>query len=122
MGRPVVHFEIIGKDADKSRDFYGKLFGWNYQVMPEMNYAMVDTDSAGAGIAGGIAGAQEGQGPMVTFYVDVEDPQKALDHAVALGGSVLAPVMTIPGMVTIAVFADPDGNPVGLVKSEAPQA
>jgi uncharacterized protein len=28
MGQPVVHFEIIGKDAKKLRSYYGDLFGW----------------------------------------------------------------------------------------------
>ncbi len=48
-------------------------------------------------------------------YVQVDDPQAALDNAVALGGSVVEPVSDNP-MVTMAIFADPDGNPIGLVK------
>lgn len=116
MGRPVVHFEIIGKDGAKLRDYYGKLFGWKYQVMEQMNYGMADTDAGGMGIAGGVGQAQEGQGPLVTFYVDVEDPQAAMDQAVKLGGSVVMPVSAIPGMVTLGLFADPEGNVVGVVK------
>ena len=32
MGQPVVHFEIIGKDAGKLRSFYGDLFGWQFDT------------------------------------------------------------------------------------------
>ena len=28
MGSPIVHFELIGKDAAKLRDFYMQLFDW----------------------------------------------------------------------------------------------
>jgi len=28
MGDPVVHFEIVGKDAAALRTFYGEAFGW----------------------------------------------------------------------------------------------
>ena len=30
MGQPIVHFEIIGKDAKKLRSYYGDLFGWEF--------------------------------------------------------------------------------------------
>jgi len=32
MGQPVVHFEIIGKDPAKLRDYFGELFGWEFDV------------------------------------------------------------------------------------------
>ena len=55
---------------------------------------------------------------MVTFYVQVEDPQAALDKAESLGGKTVLPVMTIPDTVTLALFADPEGHVVGLVARE----
>jgi predicted enzyme related to lactoylglutathione lyase len=29
---PVVHFEIIGKDPDKLRSYFGELFGWQFDT------------------------------------------------------------------------------------------
>jgi predicted enzyme related to lactoylglutathione lyase len=52
----------------------------------------------------------------VTIYVQVPDLQAALDQAVALGGKVLMPPTEIPGVVTLAMFADPEGNVIGLTK------
>ena len=32
MGQPVVHFEVVGKDAKKLREFYSDLAGWKFDV------------------------------------------------------------------------------------------
>lgn len=115
MAAPVTHFEIMAKDGQRSRDFYSGLFGWKIEVMPEMGYGMVNT-AVKMGINGGI-GQVDGNGrPGVTFYVQVEDIQAALDKAAALGGNIIVPVTDVPGAVTFAQFSDPDGNVVGLVK------
>jgi len=119
MAAPVTHFEIITKDAQRVKDFYANLFGWNYNDMPEMGYGMVDT-GVKMGINGGIGQAQENMAPCVTFYVQVEDLQAHLDKAVSLGGTIVVPLTDIPGAVTFAQIKDPDGNMVGILKG--PQA
>jgi predicted enzyme related to lactoylglutathione lyase len=32
MGQPVVHFEVIGEDPQKLRDYYTGLFGWEFET------------------------------------------------------------------------------------------
>jgi predicted enzyme related to lactoylglutathione lyase len=32
MGQPVVHFEVIGENPQKLRDYYTGLFGWEFQT------------------------------------------------------------------------------------------
>lgn len=118
MGCPVVHFEITGKDALKTQEFYRKLFDWEIQNIPEMNYGMVQPQG-GRGIGGGVTGSTE-QPSSVTFYVEVDDLQKYIDKAVAMGGNVIVPPTTVPGMVSFALFADPDGNMVGIVHDKMP--
>ena len=117
MGQPIVHFEVIGKDANRARKFYAEMFGWKIgDVMPEMgNYAMVDGETSRVG--GGLGEAPDGS-TRVTIYVEVPDLQASLDQAVAMGGKVVMPPTDIPGVVSLAQFADPDGNVIGLVKSE----
>ncbi len=51
--------------------------------------------------------------PMVTVFAGVEDVQAALDQAVSLGGAVVQPATEAPG-VTLGLFADPQGNVVGV--------
>ncbi len=115
MGAPVVHWEINLRDAQKAYDFYGKLFDWNIKHDEASQYGLVDT-GVKMGINGGITKVEEGANSFVTMYVQVEDPQAYLDKAVGLGAKVLRPVTEIPNMVTYALFADPEGNAVGIVK------
>jgi len=113
MANPVVHFEILGRDL-----FYGDLFGWELNVLDQMNYALVEAGERGIG--GGIGKTDEGAG-HVTFYIEVDDPQAYLDRAERLGGTTIMPVTVIPDMVTFALVADPEGHVVGVVKAESPE-
>jgi predicted enzyme related to lactoylglutathione lyase len=114
MADPVVHFEILGKDAKKLQDFYANLFGWAVDASNPMNYGIVAAGEGGIG--GGIGPAMGPQGHL-TFYIAVDDPQAYLDKAEAAGGKTVMPVTEIPDMVTFALFSDPEGNTVGLVKN-----
>ena len=120
MPNPVVHFEVTGKDAKALASYYGSLFGWEIDANNPMNYGVVHTN-AGAGIDGGI-GQGEANDSLVTFYVAVDDPQKYLDRAIELGGTLQTPVTVIPGMVTMAQFKDPEGHVIGIVANEMPPA
>jgi uncharacterized protein len=113
MGNPIVHFEIIGKDAARVKAFYSELFGWTIgDLMPDMgNYGLID--GASSGLAGGVGQSDDGA-PRVTVYAQATDLQATLDHAVALGGSIVMPPTEIPGVTTLAMLADPDGNIFGL--------
>jgi hypothetical protein len=115
LGQPIVHFEIMGKDAIKLQKFYAELFSWKVgEAMPDMGfYGLVDPGSSG--LPGGI-GQEEDGSTRVTVYAQVPDLQATLDQAVAMGGKVVMPPMEIPGVVTLAQLADPDGNVIGLVK------
>lgn len=117
MPNPVVHFEIMGSNAKKTLDYYANLFEWRIDTSNPFDYGMAYTRESGeSGIDGGLGGADQGGSPRVSVYAQVDDPQTYLDKAVALGGSVIMPVTEIPGSVTMALFADPDGNVIGLVK------
>ncbi len=116
MANPVIHFEVLGKDGAKLQSFYGDLFQWKIDASNPMNYGIVD--SQGAGIGGGIGTNDQDGTPGVTFYIEVADLQASLDKAVSLGGKVVMPVTEIPGMVIMAQFADPEGNVIGMVKSD----
>jgi predicted enzyme related to lactoylglutathione lyase len=116
MPNPVTHFEVSGPDAAALQSFYGSLFGWKIDADNEMNYGMVDTGEGGIG--GGVGPTPDGQG-HVTWYVQVADLQAALDKAESLGGKTVNPPMDVPGGPSIAHFADPAGNLIGLLKAFA---
>jgi predicted enzyme related to lactoylglutathione lyase len=101
MAKPVVHFEVCGKDGAKTREFYSKLFGWEFEVVPEMDYGLTGP-AAENSIGGGVGSTQGGAPPYVTFYVQTDDLQADLDKATALGGKVTVPPTEIPDTGTIA--------------------
>ena len=115
MGKPVVHFEVTGKDGRRLQKFYADLFDWNVDANNPMQYGMVNTGAKG--INGGVSAAQEGSPGGVTFYVEVEDLDEYLRTAERLGGKTVLPASEVPGGPALAIFADPEGNRIGLVKA-----
>jgi predicted enzyme related to lactoylglutathione lyase len=97
--------------------FYGGVFGWGLQGFSGGGYTTIDT-LGGTGINGGIGKSQTGE-PWSAFYVETDDPQAMLDKANSLGGTTVMPVTDFGGAVTIAMFNDPDGLLIGLVRAPA---
>ena len=119
MGQPVVHFEIIGKDAGKLQSYYAELFGWEIDSDNPMNYGMVARDGNvnpdGIGIGGGVGAGTEGYDGHVTFYVEVDDVEAALAKAESLGGTrVMGPDKVMDTLV-LGHFTDPEGHLIGVV-------
>lgn len=126
MAGGVVHFELPADDEDRAREFYKAIFGWTFQVMPEMEYSLALTtpldDHGRPAVPGSINGGLFRRGdltaPVVT--VDVEDIDAALRQIAARGGSVVRDKMEVPGSGWNAYFKDPEGNVVGLWQNAAP--
>jgi uncharacterized protein len=114
MGNPVTWFEVVGKDGPELQKFYADAFGWQLQDPANMGYGMLMQPEQGIG--GGVGQAPDGNG-HVTFYVEVDDPQAALDKIEQLGGKTVMPVTEME-MVTVALFTDPEGHLVGVVKGQ----
>lgn len=118
MAAKVVHFEVIGKDGEKLKNFFAELFDWEIDSNNPLNYGLVKAEEGSIG--GGIGPiTQEGETGHATFYVEVENVQESLNKVVQLGGSIVVPETVIPEMVTFGMFKDPEGNLIGLVKSES---
>jgi len=116
---PVTHFEINAQDAPATQKFYRDLFGWGIDADNPDNYGMIDTKAKGTGINGGIGASQQGKS-WVTFYVECDDPAATLAKAERLGGRrVMEPMQSMN--VTYALFADPEGNVIGLAKMDRTQ-
>jgi predicted enzyme related to lactoylglutathione lyase len=123
MGQPVVHFEIVGTDAERLHSYYSELFGWEISTDNPANYGIVARDDNlnpdGIGIGGGVGTGPEGYSGHVTFYVEVPDVEAALAKAESLGGSrMMGPESVMEG-VEIGLFNDPEGHTVGVVKAVA---
>jgi hypothetical protein len=114
MSHPVMHWEIGGRDPGRLQAFYADLFGWKVDATnPE--YGLVET---GDGIGGGIMRSPPGAPPHVTIYVEVDSLEAALDRVVELGGEPLIGPMPIENVGSFALFRDPEGNIIGLLRVE----
>lgn len=117
MGTPIVHFEIRSTDPEAGQQFYGELFGWGFTAAPPEHvegYAYIDAKSDRSTIHGGISTPQGGES-MVTVYAEVDDIRATLSQAIDLGATIVQEPYDVPG-VTIALFADPQGNVVGVAQ------
>ncbi|GAA3094577.1 putative enzyme related to lactoylglutathione lyase [Kribbella aluminosa] len=119
MPNPVVHFEIIGTAPGQLQEYYGKLFGWTFELGDTSSAEVSEPGAYGfvpdsiAGINGGVGGGPSLR-PKVLFYVGVEDVGAALSQAESLGGRRVFGPDGAPGQLVVAQFTDPEGNLIGL--------
>jgi predicted enzyme related to lactoylglutathione lyase len=111
MPAPIVHFELRSDNPDATRTFFGDLFGWSYGDGGLPGYTYVETGVEGS-IPGGIGPVQGGE-PMTVFFVGVANVEESLREAEKLGGSIVQPATSVPG-VTFGLLADPQGQVVGV--------
>ena len=112
MRNPVVHWEIGVKDLEKARKFDTELFHWQVDSNNPLNYGLTKT----GGLDGGLFPLPQGMPQFVNFYVQVEDIDASLKKAEQLGGNTIVPRTPIPGIGSFGMFADPDGNVIGVFK------
>lgn len=114
MGRPVVHWEFWSQNPEKVSDFYARVFGWQIQHIPEMDYRLVETGGEG-GINGGIMTPKQGPWPSnLAFYIDVDDLEAYCEKIRQAGGKIVVERMEVPGVGALALFEDPDGRVLGM--------
>lgn len=115
MAGQMVHLEIGADDTGKAREFWGSLFGWEFQAYPgaPTEYHMTQfAESQGGAIYGadGTKGA-----PRV--YFDVDDINAGRARVNELGGDA-GDAMPVPGMGWFSHFKDTEGNEFGLWQTD----
>ena len=112
MSGKLVHFELPAKDSARAKEFYGSLFGWQFQSFGEMDYHMTQVDDQQGGA---ISGTQQGEN--ATIYFDVDDLDSALARVRELGGQT-EEKMPVPGMGWFASCKDTEGTNFSLWQSD----
>jgi uncharacterized protein len=111
---PIVHIEISANDHAKAGEFYASVFGWKLKAFPEMNYTTFET---GEGVGGGFNPVSDDNPPgTIMVYINADNLEETLSKIKAAGGKIILESMDIPGVGTMAVFSDPTGNQLALLK------
>lgn len=108
----VVWFDIRVGEFPKAENFYGALFGWQFQeIFP--GYKMISNQGKGiGGFSQAKSGKQEAQGTMI--YFRVEDLKTSFAHAITLGAKEDLSPTNIPGFGSYAIIRDTDNNQIAL--------
>lgn len=111
----IAWFDITTTDLPRSKEFYAKLFDWQFTRVE-------GTDQAAEIVAGGtpIGTLRVADGKIAAFngvvYVQVTDIQASCKKATDLGATIPPgfPFDLPDGIGAIAVVVDPAGHPVGI--------
>ncbi|MBO0791149.1 MAG: VOC family protein, partial [Ktedonobacteraceae bacterium] len=103
-------------DPRAAGTFYSDVFGWKIETNETYNYV---TFQGEGGFRGGFAGPEEEayKPDRLLVYLATDDIDAALASVEAHGGKTVLAKREIPQVGWWAVFADPNGNHLGLFKS-----
>lgn len=110
----IVHVEIPCEDTKRAKKFYGDLFGWKFEDVPEMNYTLFKAAN-GPGV--GLFIPEQFNPGGALNYILVEDVEAKVKEVEAAGGQILVPPSEVPNMGWFAVFKDPEGTTMALWKA-----
>jgi hypothetical protein len=111
----MVHVEIPAGDTAAAKEFWGSLFGWQFQEYPgaPTEYHMARfSETTGGAIYG-----SDGTPSTPRLYFDVDDINAANARVVELGGEA-GDAMPVPGMGWFSHFKDTEGNDFGLWQAD----
>jgi len=113
--------ELMNRDAAGARDFYAKLFGWDFVTMPMegMEYHMAKVGDLQAGGMMEMHGDQfENVPPHWLVYFQTDDIEATVAKITELGGGVMVPPTEIQ-VGRFSVVADSQGGAFGLMQPKA---
>jgi hypothetical protein len=114
-GPMICHWEIQSQTPETLQAFYSDVFGWKIDASNPMNYGMVSSGRGSGGIDGGIGGTGGTPGSRVLVYANVPEINATLAKIAERGGRTLMP-RTDVGPVIMALYADPEGNVMGIIE------
>jgi predicted enzyme related to lactoylglutathione lyase len=115
-----VWFDLVTSDPIAARNFYGKVFGWNFQaVAGSDDYSVI---TAGGRPIGGVFQPVAALAPAGTrwlSFASVGDMAVVLGRLERLGFVKLLPATAVPGRGQQAIVRDPQGAVLGLMHSSS---
>ena len=114
MAGAIVHIEIPADDTAAGREFWGSLFGWQFQSVPGPGEYHMTRISEGTGAA--VTDMEPGKKGMRPYF-DVDDIKVGAERVKELGGQA-GEAMPVPQMGWFVVCSDTQGNEFGLWQND----
>jgi predicted enzyme related to lactoylglutathione lyase len=115
--------ELFTEDAHAAIQFYGKIFGWSFQAFPaERGPGYTLAFSEGEPVGGVLErehAHQKERGSQWLGMISVASVKTAVRYAADHGGKVVVPPRFLPGRGEVALLADPEGAPFGVIRSSS---
>lgn len=113
MAAEIIHIEFKSANFARTSEFYAKVFDWQMEQNASASYMKVS--GTGAPSSGWVR-ADLVQSPGPIAYLPVDDLETTLNEVERAGGRVLVRSLPFAGGGEIGLFADPDGNVLGIWK------
>lgn len=113
--------DLMTSDTAKAREFYGGLFGWEFQEGDQDLYGGYITATKGGQSVAGIMQKQEDQEALPDLwstYLMSRDAAATAATVPAHGGQVYMEPMEVPAQGVMAFVADPSGAAIGIWESK----
>ena len=114
------HVEIPSTNFKRTKKFFGAVFGWTFEDIPDMDYVLFHAGSQPNG--GFFLVKKMPKKGQVNVYIEVEDIDAKLKEIKKARGKVLVKKTEIGGMGWFAQFATPDGCYLSLWQTAPKQA
>jgi predicted enzyme related to lactoylglutathione lyase len=117
MGAPC-WVDLFTSDPDRSRAFYGELFGWTSEAAESEYGGYINFAKDGERVAGGMRNDGTSGSPDVwSVYLATDDARATVAAAIARGGQVVVPAMPVGELGTMAVVSDAGKATIGVWQS-----
>lgn len=113
MPPEIVHIEFKSANFARTSEFYAKVFDWQMEQNASASYMKLSGANAPSG---GWVRVDLVQSPGPVAYLPVDDLEATLKEVEQAGGRVLVRSLPFAGGGEVGLFADPDGNVLGLWK------
>ncbi len=102
--------DLSSGDAAASREFYGKLFGWDVEVNPDPQYGGYALAKIGGKDAAGIGPKMDPNSPTAwNLYIGTDDVEALAARAKDVGGTVVMAPFDVGDQGRMTVIQDPAG-------------
>jgi uncharacterized protein len=113
--------ELMTRDAEKAKKFYGGTVGWTFEAMkmPDGTYWVAKSGDTPVGGLFPLSSPQfDGVPESWMSYLAVDDVDARVKKAQAAGATLMRPIFDVPGVGRIAILKEPGGAGIGWMTPE----